>query len=743
MKKFALTILFTLIFVVNTQAQKADIRISELINNEDWFGLIEEYPQLKDSVQYPFMKLVAEAMINRYTNHKEEAAADILELLKNHQKDLGGELMSFVFLRAQLLYETGHYAEAADLLGNTLTQLRAHGVSNGLKNWEYFYRWYNAARAYPPMSVTRPNKDTRIKFSLKHWYPLKQESWIKPSKSDSEHDDAVSITVPVKLHGKTLSFVFDTGGGGSFFVTEKFARENGLKILGDTLLVNKNANAKYAYIDSLQIGDITVHNAIATVGVGDNNRALDAVGLDAVLGIDIMSAVGETQINMTDSTMTFPIRMTPKPATGCNLLSNSRVKVRSGNETMTFLFDTGNTDANSCYLYGPYYKTHSEYVDANSITDSIFSGGYGRAEFKAAKVIPNYELNIDNQPIKFGKAFVYPDLYDVDGHCFGAITIGAVLQFKRTIFNYKDMFVKFENPISVTPSPDAKVRYLVRNSKWIELCKAYPLLRDSLQDSAIKGIADAILGYEFNHPQHAVNALYDLLQNYQQQLGDNVYNFIICLGKVLKQHGDYSRAASMMGNVAEALKGQANSISVFNKELQAIRYLSPLSVSRNEHDVEVNSDSQWALPVGIHGKNYKFTLQQHSEYSTISEDVAKELRLQILPDTFLHLGNQVRIAVIDSMQIGDIVVHNLLCDIPLAGNGQLVIGRDFMRAIGETQLDIDNHKIVFPKTFTTKPENAPNFSWDDDIVITPGHHRIAINYNDMFIKELGINGTNK
>ncbi len=86
MKKFALTILFTLIFVVNTQAQKADIRISELINNEDWFGLIEEYPQLKDSVQYPFMKLVAEAMINRYTNHKEEAAADILELLKNHQK---------------------------------------------------------------------------------------------------------------------------------------------------------------------------------------------------------------------------------------------------------------------------------------------------------------------------------------------------------------------------------------------------------------------------------------------------------------------------------------------------------------------------------------------------------------------------------------------------------------------------------------------------------------------------------
>lgn len=442
MKKFAITILFALTFVVNMPAQEADNRISEFINNEDWFGLIEEYPQLKDSVQYPFMKLVAEAMINRYTNHKEEAAADILELLRNHQKELGGELMPFVFLRAQLLYETGHYADAADLLGNTLSQLKANGLSSGLENMEYFYKWYNAVRDYPPMSVTRPNKDTQIKFSLKHWYLLKHEPWMNTPKSNNDNKNIVSIMVPVKLHGKTLPFAFDTGSMGSFFVTEKFAHENGLKILGDTLLVNSNANAKYAYIDSLQIGDITVRNAIAIVGVGDNNRALDAVGLDAVLGIDVMSAVGETQINMDDSTMTFPIKMTPKPATGCNLLDNSRVKVQSGNETMTFLFDTGNTDANSCYLYGPYYKTHREYVDENAFTDTISDGGYGHAGRKVAKVLPKFELSIGGLPIKVSKAYVYPDSYDVDGHCFGAITIGAVLQYNKTILNYKDMFIK-------------------------------------------------------------------------------------------------------------------------------------------------------------------------------------------------------------------------------------------------------------------------------------------------------------
>lgn len=734
MKKFAITLFFVLSCTITASAQKADIRISELINNENWFGLIEEYPQLKDSIQFPFMKLVAEALINRYTNHKEQAAEDILELLRNHQKDLGGEVMSFVFLRAQLLYETGHYAEAADLIGNTLRQLKAQGVSSGLESWEYFYKWYNAMRDYPPMSVIRPDKDTRIKFSLKHWYPLKQESWIRKSKSDDANDDAVSIMVPVKLHGKTLSFVFDTGAGGSFFVTEKFAHDNGLKIIGDSITVNNGTDAKYAYIDSLQIGDIMVHNAIAFVGVGENNKAIDAVGLDAVLGIDIMSAVGETQICMTDSTMTFPIRMSPMPSTGINLLNNSRVKVQSGSETMTFLFDTGNTNANACYLYAPYYKAHREYVDANSFTDTISDGGYGRAEAKAIKVLPNFKLSISNQPIKVGKAFVFPNDTVGDAHCKGAITIGAVLQHEKTIFNYKDMFVKFESPMNIKPNPDARVRQLINKGNWIELNRVYPQLRDSLRIPVLKGIAEGMLGYELNRPEQTVNAFYGLLQNYQQQLGDQMYNFIICLGKVLKQHGDYTQAASMMGNVADALNGQVKIIADYNHELQAIRNLPPMSVSRPEKDVVVKSDELWTLPVVIHAKNYKFTLRQHSEYTTISHDVAEKLGLTILPDTFLHLGNQVRIAVIDSMQIGEIVVKNLLADIPLTGEGQLAIGRDFMRAIGETQLDFDKHKITFPKKFTKKPESGPNFTWDENIDIDKGRHRIAINYKDMFVR---------
>ena len=54
-------IAYCLPLVVN--AQEADMRISELINTSNWFALEKEYPLLKDSIQYDFVGLMAEAMI--------------------------------------------------------------------------------------------------------------------------------------------------------------------------------------------------------------------------------------------------------------------------------------------------------------------------------------------------------------------------------------------------------------------------------------------------------------------------------------------------------------------------------------------------------------------------------------------------------------------------------------------------------------------------------------------------------
>ena len=87
---------------------------------------------MKDSIQEPFLKVVAEAMIARNFNDKEHALECLNELLSNHRSDLGAEVFNFIILRAQLLEEMGRYAEAADFMKNVLDQLRGQGVTQGL-----------------------------------------------------------------------------------------------------------------------------------------------------------------------------------------------------------------------------------------------------------------------------------------------------------------------------------------------------------------------------------------------------------------------------------------------------------------------------------------------------------------------------------------------------------------------------------------------------------------------------------
>lgn len=229
------TIIIILLSLLSSQviyAQQPDQRIGELINTEDWFGLDKEYPILKDSIQTPFLKVVAEAMIARNFNQKERALECLNELLSNHQSDLGAGVFNFLILRAQLLEEMGRYAEAADFMKNVLDQLKGQGVTQGLDGMDYYYQHLNALRELPAQSMSRPNHDVSVPFALKELKPKRIESWMR--KKDDRNPDVKSIlmSIPVTLHGETIPFHFDTGAGMTF-VTEKFVKEKGLPLIGD------------------------------------------------------------------------------------------------------------------------------------------------------------------------------------------------------------------------------------------------------------------------------------------------------------------------------------------------------------------------------------------------------------------------------------------------------------------------------------------------------------------------------
>ena len=123
MGKLILT-LCMMFFISSMSAQRADMRIKELLDKADYFTLEEEYPSLKDSVQTVILKLFAKTMIDYNFNLMQLTLEDIRELVINHQRELGFENTANLVSLTSLCYgRLGNYANAADNLKNFLDQV--------------------------------------------------------------------------------------------------------------------------------------------------------------------------------------------------------------------------------------------------------------------------------------------------------------------------------------------------------------------------------------------------------------------------------------------------------------------------------------------------------------------------------------------------------------------------------------------------------------------------------------------
>lgn len=75
--------------LLTARAQVADFLISDMLNKSDWFALEREYPALKDSVQMPFLRVMAEALLAVNFNRDDEAVSAIDTLIAKHQSYIG------------------------------------------------------------------------------------------------------------------------------------------------------------------------------------------------------------------------------------------------------------------------------------------------------------------------------------------------------------------------------------------------------------------------------------------------------------------------------------------------------------------------------------------------------------------------------------------------------------------------------------------------------------------------------
>lgn len=430
-----------------SQKADADKVIGNLINAQDWLALDKALKTMGGDIKQDFLRLTAEVMTAYYLNRLDDAIATIGTLLAGHQDEMGAaNAINMAMLMCNAEGQIGEYAKAADHARSLEEQLEGQAgyeaIAAALGGMSDYY---DRLRDLPAPTVERPLGDVTIPYEIsRHHVRTTDERW--------RDKDFGLIYIPVEIGGKTRRFILDTGSG-STYMSEQFAREAGVRMLGVPVTINAGtdgaATGQIGTVDSLVIGGIVFRNPFIIIAPPN---ALDSVAaIDAVIGVDFLRMLDEVRICPAESKIVFPAEATPLPPTGRNLMldnSTLRLEAMHDGEMMHWHFDTGNPSAG---LNHSYYMLHQQQLDAAGTLRKTMSGSFNLVREREVLVLPSFIIEVGSVPVEFKdlEVDITTQGLQVAGND-GSIGLGLVEQCDCVIVNFKDMYLKVEKQASPT-----------------------------------------------------------------------------------------------------------------------------------------------------------------------------------------------------------------------------------------------------------------------------------------------------
>ena len=219
-------------------AQEVDKKVGELLNTSNWFELERVYPVVKDDMQTPMLKLMAEVMLASNFNRPAELREKLQKLIVEHQAELGfGNVCNMTVMGAMIEGYEGNYAIAADMVKVIADAVKAATGSLEGTGLSELLAYYETIREYPAPILEKPAEDVNITLTEKSGL-----MWI-----------------PVVINGKKYDFILDTGASFTM-ISQDLAKDIGAKIIGDSVFVGGGESTggygQRAFIEDMNVGPI-------------------------------------------------------------------------------------------------------------------------------------------------------------------------------------------------------------------------------------------------------------------------------------------------------------------------------------------------------------------------------------------------------------------------------------------------------------------------------------------------------
>jgi predicted aspartyl protease len=435
MKKIALLAILT--FTLSTQlvkAQTANEVVGKLLNEQNWFELKTQHAQLKGEL-YPMLDYLSQAMLS-VAFYKPEAglvAIDSLLSSQEYQTQLGfGNVCNMMLVKAKLHADRFQYKEASELLGDFIAQAGSYFSADFKSTVKAYCDYYTVLSEQAQLTIHKPQSDCSLACEI----------LTKNNKS--------LLSIQCQINGKGAQMIFDTGNPSFSLVSEKFAKQYGIKKISDSMPISgvQQGNGWIGIADSLGLGGIMCYNPVFYVV--DSilpKKAIEngAIAIDAVLGSNILFQIGEFQYFPKQNSLVFPEHKTLLPQGGQNLMMrddrHQYIQVYLDGERRQMHFDMG---AARSGLSSGYYHTNKSWIDKNASKDSANYAGFGGVSSQVIYSIPEFNLTLGSKEYTFDNIEVQTEPSHSIWQDLGVIGFDFISTYNKITVSYANMFIAIE-----------------------------------------------------------------------------------------------------------------------------------------------------------------------------------------------------------------------------------------------------------------------------------------------------------
>lgn len=648
-----------IIYAFSLNAQLISIHkeneLVKLINTNHSFELLNKYKQYKDSIS-PFIRLCAQIDLSQSFNQENKAVKLIDSLLINYSQQLSPETkLGYEIMQAGILLNSGRYRKFYDFVNSKIDDYANAGEHQYIPYFSNFQKQAEWLKDVADFEVIKPERDCYISIP----------------------DDGSLIYVDVKLNNNLINdCLLDTGGGITLF-KEESVKHTGIKIFNDTLtLVHGLAGPqKYrlALIDSLRIDDIVVKNLVAGVLCSDQYSIEDR----GVIGIQVIKAL--KKITYTPTKIIIPYTDQQKTNITPNMTFKNGLHIEGiyQKRKLNFYFDTG-----------AYFNNLAE-----NIIDSTNTNSWHEMPVNIGNNVDTLLFWV-NSEYNFG----------VDG----LLGTPFLRSYKNVSIDFVNMHIQTDSFVGYTP----------------------PVKYYSTQD--FFGISDLVKGNSFygmekytvkiqnscglNQPEKTIAYIDTLLNNYYYPLNIDhsavrlqLLNILYTKATALYDLGKYAQAYVVLSEALNTFPEVGPSINGMLNQYNSLLNCPPVKIRFINYNkllhTELNQEGIKIL-MKINGIKEKGIINLGSPCCMISEDYVNKLNVDILADSILWNEEKVKLGLVKTLIMGNVIAENVIFYILPEKEKQLSIGQSLLRKIPQIDI-ISGKRVCFNKDVIQKANPQP------------------------------------